>query len=145
MRHINRSALVSYDPERAFNLVDDVANYASFLPWCTESRVDSRSQHLVEATLVLAGPGVKQSFSTANQRFPYERIELRLLNGPFNRLDGLWTFDRLGDEGCKITLDLSFELNNGLLDQAFGRLFGLAADRLVTAFTDQLDQHYERL
>ena len=82
MRQINRSALVPYDPESAFNLVDDVANYASFLPWCTESRVDSRSQHLVEATLVLAGPGVKQSFSTANQRFPYERIKLRLLNGP---------------------------------------------------------------
>jgi ribosome-associated toxin RatA of RatAB toxin-antitoxin module len=95
--------------------------------------------------LVLAGPGVKQSFSTANQRFPYERIELRLLNGPFDRLDGIWTFDRLGDEGCKITLDLSFELNNGLLDQAFGRLFGLAADKLVTAFTDQLDRQYERL
>ena len=35
---------------------------------------------------------------------------------------------------------LSFEFSNPMVDRTFGRLFGVAADRLVSAFTDRLDR-----
>jgi len=65
---------------------------------------------------------------------------LELSEGPFSQFQGVWTFTNLGGEGCKINLDLKFELSNRLLDQTFGRVFATAADKMVTAFTEELDR-----
>jgi ribosome-associated toxin RatA of RatAB toxin-antitoxin module len=66
-------------------------------------------------------------------------IGLSLVDGPFQQLEGGWVFDALGDAGCKISLDMRFEFSSKLMDQTFGRVFGVAADRMVDAFTARLD------
>jgi ribosome-associated toxin RatA of RatAB toxin-antitoxin module len=81
--------------------------------------------------------GVHERFATRNLLYPYERIELHLVSGPFKTFDGVWHFKRLGDdEGCKVTLDLEFELSGarGLISSAFSGVFVKAADRIVDAF-----------
>lgn len=140
MREVSRSALVPFDNQRVFNLVDDVARYCEFLPWCVDSHVNARSEQTVNATLVLATSGVRQAFTTVNHRYPHDRIVLELSEGPFSQFQGVWTFTNLGGEGCKINLDLKFELSNRLLDQTFGRVFASAADKMVAAFTEELDR-----
>ena len=139
MREIKRTALVPYSCDMAFEVVDQIDAYAEFLPWCAESKVLQRTDREVIATLVLAKSGIRQSFTTKNQLAPPNTIVLSLVNGPFSRLEGTWGFDALGQAGCKITLNLSFEFSSKLIDQTFGRVFGVAADRLVEAFTARLD------
>jgi len=139
---INRSALVPYSPRQAFETVDDIDAYSAFLPWCSESKVLDRADSEVIATLVLSSSGVDQSFTTKNRLTRYQNIELSLLDGPFSQLQGQWTFAPLGEEGCRIALRLSFEFSNPIVDRTFGRVFGMAADRLVNAFTDRLDALY---
>ena len=51
MAVINKSALVPYAPNQMFVLVDDIAAYAEFLPWCSDSTVLSRSDREVTAML----------------------------------------------------------------------------------------------
>jgi ribosome-associated toxin RatA of RatAB toxin-antitoxin module len=143
LRVINRSALVPYSPRLVFETVDDIEAYSEFLPWCSKSRVLDRSDSEVVATLVLSASGIDQAFTTKNRLTRYQNIELSLLDGPFSQLHGQWSFEPLGLDGCKMELDLSFEFSNPIVDQTFGRLFGAAADRLVSAFTDRLDRLHD--
>ncbi len=128
-----------YACEVAFEVVDQIDAYSEFLPWCAESRVLQRTESEVIATLVLAKSGIRQSFTTKNQLMRPNVIGLSLVDGPFQQLEGGWVFDALGDAGCKISLEMRFEFSSKLMDQTFGRVFGVAADRMVDAFTARLD------
>ena len=128
-----------YACEVAFEVVDQIDAYSEFLPWCAESRVLQRTETEVIATLVLAKSGIRQSFTTKNQLMRPKVIGLSLVDGPFQQLEGGWVFDALGDAGCKISLEMRFEFSSKLMDQTFGRVFGVAADRMVDAFTARLD------
>jgi len=134
---IHRSALVPLPATTLFTIVDDVARYPEFLPWCTGAAIlEERAGELI-AELELAGRGFRERFTTRNLRFPHNRIELQLVAGPFRSFLGAWTFTRLGaDEGCKVALALEFELAGAraLLGSAFGSVFVKAADRMVDAF-----------
>jgi len=133
---------VPYACEVVFEVVDQIDAYSEFLPWCAESQVLHRTEMEVIATLVLAKSGIRQSFTTKNQLIRPNAIGLSLVDGPFKQLEGVWAFDALGDAGCKISLDMRFEFSSKLMDQTFGRVFGVAADRLVDAFTARLDDLY---
>jgi ribosome-associated toxin RatA of RatAB toxin-antitoxin module len=142
LRQIKRTALVPYACEVVFEVVDQIDAYSEFLPWCAESQVLHRTEMEVIATLVLAKSGIRQSFTTKNQLIRPNAIGLSLVDGPFKQLEGVWAFDALGDAGCKISLDMRFEFSSKLMDQTFGRVCGVAADRLVDAFTARLDDLY---
>lgn len=134
---IHRSALVPLPATALYEIVDDVARYPEFLPWCAGAAVlEERAGEMI-AELELSGRGIHERFTTRNLRYPHERIELHLVDGPFRRFEGVWTFRRLGgDEGCKVELALDFEFAGAraLLGSAFGGIFTKAADRMVDAF-----------
>ena len=44
-------------------------------------------------------------------------------------------FEPLGADGVKVSLKLAFEFKSKLLDQTFGRVFSVAADTMVDAFS----------
>jgi ribosome-associated toxin RatA of RatAB toxin-antitoxin module len=46
-----------------YNLVNEVENYAQFLPYCTESKVHHRHHDEVQATLIIGAAGMSKSFS----------------------------------------------------------------------------------
>ncbi|MEM9323994.1 MAG: SRPBCC family protein, partial [Pseudomonadota bacterium] len=51
MRQVRRSALVPYTAQAMFDLVDDVASYPEFLPWCSDAVEHERNDEQVRATL----------------------------------------------------------------------------------------------
>jgi len=135
MRKVDRSILVPYKAEEMFALVDDVAAYPEFLPWCTAAEVKSRSDDTVEASLELQKGVVNKRFTTRNLRKPFDSIDLALVGGPFKTLRGGWRFMDLGDTGCKVSLNLEFEFESRLLDMLFGAYFEENCNSLVDAFS----------
>jgi ribosome-associated toxin RatA of RatAB toxin-antitoxin module len=137
MTRIVRSALLPYPAAHVFELVNDVERYPEFIPWCTGAEVMTTDVSTVVAALTVQQGRIRERFVTRNSlRFP-ERIELTLVEGPFRRFAGLWSFTRLGDAGCKVELDLDFEMSFGLVQKAFGGFFGRAAGSLVDAFCER--------
>ncbi len=134
MREVIRSALVAESPERMFSLINDVASYPQFLPWCTGARVESQSDAEIVATLHVKRGPLKLDFTTRNKLTPFERIEIRLERGPFRRLEGGWRLAPVGLNGCRIELALRFEFANRLSAALFEPLFEQTAASLVDAF-----------
>jgi ribosome-associated toxin RatA of RatAB toxin-antitoxin module len=137
MRNVCRSALVPYSAREMFVLVDDVEAYPEFLPWCNDAEVHSRSEDVIEATLELHKGAVSKHFTTRNRRMPFESIGIELVGGPFRHLSGGWQFKALGEQGCKVSLELDFEFSSLIVDMMFGAYFEETCNSLVDAFTNR--------
>lgn len=142
MTEIRRSALVALTPEQMFEVVNDIEAYPVFLPFCTSARVIERKEGELTASLEISKGGMTQAFTTKNLLAPPNHILLKLVAGPFSRLNGEWRFDAVGVAGCKVSLHLDFEFDSRLLNLAFGQVFKLVADRMVDAFCERAEQVY---
>ena len=143
MPTISRSALVPYSPADMYALVDDIASYPSFLPWCTEARESHRDEDEVQATIRLSKGSLNKSFTTCNRLQHGKMIEMRLVEGPFKHLEGFWRFDQLEDgAACKVSLDLDFEFSNRIVGMAIGPVFNQVANTLVDAFVTRAREVY---
>ncbi|KIH85370.1 type II toxin-antitoxin system RatA family toxin [Pseudomonas batumici] len=138
--HIQRSALLPYPAQALYDLVNDVARYPEFLPWCSAAQVLESSDVLMRATLTVAKGGLSQHFVTRNTLVPGQSIEMNLDEGPFNQLHGIWVFKPLGAKACKISLDMTFDYAGPIVRATLGPLFNQAANTLVDAFCQRAKQ-----
>ncbi|WP_050830327.1 type II toxin-antitoxin system RatA family toxin, partial [Bordetella pertussis] len=97
MHKVQRSVLVPYSAAQMFDLVADVEKYPEFMPWCGGAEVHSRSEHGMQASILISFAGLKQRFSTRNTHDYPQRIDLELVDGPFSMLVGHWVFQPLND------------------------------------------------
>lgn len=134
---INRSALVMFSAQQMYDLVNDVASYPSFLPWCSGATVLEADFTQMRASLDVSKGGMRQSFTTQNELVAHEKISMRLEDGPFKKLKGDWHFTALREDACKVELDLEFELKQGVAKLAFGPVFNQAANTMVDAFCER--------
>jgi ribosome-associated toxin RatA of RatAB toxin-antitoxin module len=135
MIHIRRHALVRHSPERMFDLVNDVEAYPTRFPWCAAARVADRDgDAALTAYLDLRFAGLTQSFSTRNTLCRPSRLHMHLLDGPLRTLEGDWTFDALGADGCRVGLALDFEYSGRLVGSALRLGFQGLATRMVDDF-----------
>jgi ribosome-associated toxin RatA of RatAB toxin-antitoxin module len=137
MKKISRTALLPYSALKVYNLVNDVAAYPEFLPWCGASEVISETATEMVAKVTIAKAGLRQTFETKNQLVAGERIEMSLVEGPFKYLKGEWLFKPLGEEACKIQFEVEFEVSSGVLNLALGTVFEHISSTLVDSFCER--------
>lgn len=142
MAIVEKSVLAPHSAEQMFALVDDVAAYPQFLPWCGGSSVSPVDGKTVHATVHIDYHHIKHSFTTENVRQAPERIDIRLRSGPFRTLEGSWVFIPLGDSACKIELRLHYEFSSKLLEKAVGPVFHYIANNFVDAFVHRAEKIY---
>jgi len=152
---ISRSALVPYSAQVMFGLVDDIKSYPEFLPWCASSKELARDELGVRGQIELRKGKVHKSFTTQNSNDPGASIIMRLVEGPFKQLEGVWSFQALNksannnvasgchlSSGSKVSLDLEYEFSNMLLKMTVGPVFQQIADKLVDAFCQRANEVY---
>ena len=123
-----------------FELVDDVERYPEFLPWCNRTELKFRSDTETVATLYINFHAVKSHFTTRNGKdYPREMV-IRLVDGPFRRLEGKWHFKALGEAACKIEFSLHYEFSSRLFEKIIGPVFTHIATTFVDAFVKRAEQ-----
>lgn len=142
MAEIQKSVLVGYSAGQMFRLVDTVENYPEFLPWCDGASVEIQNDQIAHATIHINYHHIKHSFTTENKRHPPELIEMNLLNGPFEHLDGHWRFIPLSDNACKIEFRLHYTFSHKLLEKLVGPVFYVIANNFVEAFVERAEAIY---
>ncbi|MAR00525.1 MAG: ubiquinone-binding protein [Oceanospirillaceae bacterium] len=142
MTHISRSALVMHSAERMFDLVNDVKRYPEFLQGCQSTRVIAENDTMIEAELTLAKAGFEQSFTTRNSLRRPDLMTIQLVDGPFSRFTGTWTFQTLSEDACKVTLELDFEMANRLTGMAMATVFKQVAGMMVDSFVKRANEIY---
>jgi len=138
MKRIARSAIVEHGADEMYALVDDIAAYPTFLPWCIDARVEAIDGRK-RATLTAGLHGLRQSFTTMNDSRPGEAIDMRLVEGPFRHFWAAWRFRPLGAGACAIEFALEYEFASRALGRLLEPLFDHIADTMVDAFKKRAD------
>src|SRR3989338_8227263 len=90
---IHRSAIIPYSEAQMYELVNDIARYQEFVPYCISSIVHEKTETEIRATLILSAKGMQKSFTTLNRLQKNRMMEIQLIDGPFKQLEGFWRFE----------------------------------------------------
>ena len=134
MREVNRSALVSQPPAKLFALINDIESYPQFLPWCTHTRVQSRSAREIVATLGVRQGALTGEFTTRTPLDTDRSIRMDLVSGPFRTLQGQWLLTPVDVAGCRVDLSMRFAFKSALTGLLFEPLVADTIGSLVDAF-----------
>ncbi len=139
MQRVERSVLVSYSAGQMFALVDDVARYPEFLPWCSGAEILAATPEGQVARLHLDYHGVTAHFTTVNVNDPPHSMRMKLKEGPFSTLSGEWTFKALAPDACKVELALAYAFRTPILETLIGPVFDRIARTFIDAFVERAD------
>ncbi|MDZ7790927.1 MAG: type II toxin-antitoxin system RatA family toxin [Xanthomonadales bacterium] len=143
MPEVHRSALVPFTAAQMYGLVRDVESYPKFLAWVKAAEVHREDDSYQLATLEVRLAGLVRRFTTRNTLVPDEELVMELDRGPFEDLSGSWKFAAIG-AGCRVSLDLRFNVSGSLFLRPFQRNFSRMADRMVDDFTRRAHQVHGR-
>lgn len=142
MHVVEKSVLLRHTAAQMYELVDRVEDYPLFLPWCGGTEVRQRDAAGIEATIRIHFKGVRHAFTTRNSNVPGERIEVRLIEGPFSDLEGVWTFTPLRADACKVHFRLQYAFSSRVLEALVGPVFNMIANSFIDSFKKRADQLY---
>lgn len=157
MKQVNKSVLLWYSPREMYALVTAVEDYAQFLPWCERAEVLQQHDDGVTARLHIAFAGIKQAFTTRNTNIESSEVHMRLVDGPFSKLEGTWKFTPLQKPGspvpapgeslpeptaCKVEFSLSYDFSSRPLALVISPVFDRIANTFVDAFVKRAEQVY---
>lgn len=142
MKTVERSAIVRYSAPQMYGLVNDVARYPDFLPWCHSARVEEVAVFERIATLGIARGLLRTQFTTHNLLEPDVGITMSLVDGPFRKLLGRWCFEAIGARGSRVSFRVEFEFKNALTAAAFNAIFEALCGSIVAAFAARAQAIY---
>ena len=140
MDYIKKNELINVNVEIIFDLINDVDNYDTFLPWCSESRIISHDENIIEAEINISKNFLKWKFSTRNKYFDNNKIDLELLDGPFSHLTGYWLFKIVDINNTSVELYLEYEFDNKLIELSIKPIFSNIMTSILDSFISQAFQ-----
>lgn len=142
MAKLERSALLTFSADELYQLVGDIEAYPQFLPGCVSARVESADETLVRARLGFRVKGLSDSFATENRMEQGTRIHMKLIEGPFKQLSGAWEFQPLAERACKVTLKISLDFGNRMLESTLAPFINSAIGSVMEAFKQRAESVY---
>ncbi len=136
MHHICKTAVLPYSAGQVMALIEDIRSYPQFLPWCGRTRVIQDRDEEVVAEITISHGAFGKSFTTKNRYQRPKLAEVRLVNGPFRFLEGLWQLEP-DPKGTKVTLDMRFEFASRLVGAFLEPIFKQAAETMVQRFAQR--------
>ena len=136
-----QSLMLPFAAKPLFELVNKLEDYPEFMPFCTAGKaLEASDDQLIGSITLQKGP-LSETFTTKNTLYPYEKMVLTLVDGPFKRLEGVWTFTEKPDNCTLITLELDYAFSSAIVATLFGSLFQKAASMLMSRFSQYA--HYK--
>ena len=143
MTRINKKAVVKFSANQMYKLVNDIGAYPSFLPWCTDANIINDSKDSLTASVSISIGRIKKIFTTLNTMQQDISIDMKLIKGPFKKLNGSWEFENNNNGGSTVSLVMEFEFKNKLLKYTLGGAFKKITDSLVDAFISRANDIYD--
>lgn len=137
---VSRSALLPYSAHKMFDVVADIRSYPGFLPWCEGMQIMSEDSEEVIAKLLISYGKLNFSLTTKNRMVKDKSIAMSLIDGPFSSLSGEWRIQYLGEDACKVSLEMDFMFDNPITHRLFGRVFQNVISAQLEAFQKRAQQ-----
>ena len=141
MRTHKETYNINANKETIFNVIANIENYPTFLPWCIVARITDKN-HLSDiviqrAELVIAFKSFRESFfSDIQLNKKIWTINIQSNKKPFKSLKGQWIIQEK-DNHCEVSFEIKFEFKSIILEKIIGVVFFNAVKSIVKAFEEQ--------
>jgi ribosome-associated toxin RatA of RatAB toxin-antitoxin module len=133
---IKKEAIILKDLKTVFNIVNRVDLYKNFVPYCVESKIIFEQNDEMEARIDFNLKGLATSFTTRNKINNNESIDMKLVEGPFKKLDGKWEFKEI-DNKTLVFLTINYEAESKIVEYTVSKSLEKITNYLVNAFVSQ--------
>ncbi|MEC7832967.1 MAG: type II toxin-antitoxin system RatA family toxin [Pseudomonadota bacterium] len=137
MDYIKKEESINIDIETIFTLVNQVDKYSDFLPWCNGSKIISNENNIMIGEISVSKNLVKWTFTTENHYIDNEKIQLKLLDGPFKSLNGLWSFSRVDKNTTIVNFVLEYEFSNKIIELSIKPVFTSIMTSILDSFVSE--------
>ena len=83
---------VNKNINEVFDVLNNVDDYESFIPFCSQSEIIDEQDNAINASLKLSFLGSSSEFITQNEFKRNEFIDMNLVKGPFSSFNANWLF-----------------------------------------------------
>ena len=127
--------------EIIYNVIANIENYPTFLPWCIDARIiDTRKDLDViikKAELMISFKSFRESF-VSEVKLDKNNWTVNIVSNkkPFKLLEGCWIINEK-KENCEVSFEIQFELKSIILEKIIGLVFFQSVKSIVKAFEEQ--------
>ena len=141
MKSHRENYYINSKKEIIFNVIANIENYPSFLPWCIGARIiDTKNI----SDIIIQKAELLISFKSFRERFISEvkldknnwTVNIVSNKKPFKILEGCWKIIEK-KENCEVSFEINFELKSVILEKIIGLVFFQSVRSIVKAFEDQ--------
>ena len=137
MKKIYKKEEINVTMPIILNLINNIEEYPKFLPWCKKTEVTRESENSQIGKIFISKSFINWSFSTKNLIERNKSISLSLIDGPFDKLDGSWTFKEIDDNNTLVSLEINYKFKNSLIELSIEPIFKTIMNSILESFVDQ--------
>jgi coenzyme Q-binding protein COQ10 len=128
---------IHFTTKQIFDLIMDIEKYPEFLPWINGARIINRNDNEIVAELDIYFKGYKTSYISnvvsRNDNDVYS-ISIKSMNGPFKRLENLYTLYPIENNSCQINFDNIIEFRFKIIEDLIGLKLSSHVEKIISAF-----------
>ena len=130
---------LSHPVKKIYNLVADVKKYPDFLPWCKNIIIKKKTKKYILTEVKVGFKNINESYICKVFLFPYKRITLEYISGPFEYLEIDWNFKKISDNKTEIDFFCNFKFKSIFLRLCTNLFLENAVEKMVDAFEKELN------
>ena len=113
MKKSKQEYIINYSAKDLYNIVLDIENYPEFIPWCSYSKINHKTNKYIIADLQIDYKFYKKTF-TSKVEFDSNNfiINVKYIKGPLKNLKTNWKFKKIKKNIAKVVFEIDFEFNN---------------------------------
>ena len=139
MKNYSRTFSIYQPINEVFDVLNDVEEYQSFIPFCIDSKIIEENDDEIKASLRLSFMGTSTQFISNNKYKSNEFIEMNLVEGPFSSLKATWIFEQIHNEETQLTFKMSYTILNPMIDLLFSKNIDVVSQRIIEAFKKKME------
>lgn len=137
MKTIYKEEDINLETSIIFNLINDIDRYPEFLPWCTKTEVLNKTKNTLTGKIYISKSLMKWDFTTNNIIDKNKTITLMLVDGPFEMLDGQWSFTSLDKNNTRVCLKINYKFKNLIIELSIEPIFKTIMNSILNSFIEQ--------
>lgn len=139
MKNYSRTFSIYQPINEVFDVLNDVEEYQSFIPFCIDSKIIEDNDDEFKASLRLSFMGTSTKFISNNKYKSNEFIEMNLVEGPFSFFKATWIFKQTHNEETQLTFKMSYTILNPMIDLLFSKNIDVVSQRIIEAFKKKIE------
>ncbi len=141
MPSFSTKELFYYPTSFLYEIVTDVAQYPSFLPWCLGAQILEKNDDMLIADLTVGAGPFKDTFRSRVLLTPFSKVEVLYEKGPLKHLRNIWEFNEVAND-TQVFFEVDFSFQNPFLNKIMESAFPKASQKMMEAFKKRAEKLY---